>query len=175
MDMSRLSPERTVIHEQAFVARGAVVIGDVHVGALASVWFGVVIRGDMAPIRIGAGANVQDGSVLHVDDGCPLTLEEDVTVGHSCIVHGCTVKRGSLIGMGSIVMNRVVVGEDCLVGAGSLLTEGKVYPPRSLIIGRPAKVVRTLTDDDIAGLRHASAHYVASGKAYRERGFDERG
>jgi carbonic anhydrase/acetyltransferase-like protein (isoleucine patch superfamily) len=174
MDLSRLDPDRTRIDPLAFVARGAVVLGDVEVGAYASIWFGVVVRGDMAPIRVGARTNLQDGTVVHVDDGCPCTLGEGVTVGHACIIHGCTVGAGSLVGMGSIVMNNVELGEDCLVGAGSLLTEGKVFPPRSLILGRPAKVIRTLGDDDIAQLRHGTEHYVASGIAYRERGFDLR-
>lgn len=175
MDPSRLDPALTRIHEQAFVARGAVVIGEVDVGADASLWYGVILRGDGAPIRVGARANVQDGSVLHVDEGCPCILEEGVTVGHACIVHGCTIGKGSLVGMGSIVMNDVRVGEDCLIGAGSLLTEGKVFPPRSLILGRPAKVVRQLTDADVEKLRHATEHYVQAGRAYRQAGQDQRG
>lgn len=170
MDNSRLAPERTVIDPEAFVARGAVVLGDVHVGRLASVWFNAVVRGDMAPIRLGERCNVQDGSVLHVDEGCPLVLEDGVSVGHLCIVHGCTIGRGTLVGMGSIVMNRVQVGEDCLIGAGSLLTEGKQYPPRSLILGRPGKVVRTLSDGDVAKLRRATDHYAEAGRTYRLQG-----
>lgn len=169
-----LDPSNVVIDPQAFVAKGAVVMGDVEVGALASIWFGVVIRGDMAPIRVGARANVQDNSVLHVDAGFPCTVHEGVTIGHACIVHGCTVGAGSLIGMGSILMNGVVLGEDCLVGAGSLLTEGRVYPARSLIMGRPGKVVRTLTDRDIAQLRRGTEHYVAAGQAYLDAGLDLR-
>ncbi|TVQ93124.1 MAG: gamma carbonic anhydrase family protein [Deltaproteobacteria bacterium] len=169
-----LDPKHTVIDPEAFVAKGAVVIGDVHVGALASVWFGVVVRGDMAPIRIGARTNVQDNSVLHVDAGFPCTLHEGVTIGHGCIVHGCTVGAGSLVGMGSILMNGVVIGEDCLVAAGSLLPEGKTYAARSLIMGRPGRVVRTLTDADIGQLRRGTEHYVAAGQAYVAAGLDVR-
>lgn len=174
MYRGRLEPEYTRIHPEAFIARGAVVIGDVHVGRLASIWFNAVVRGDMAEIRIGARCNVQDGSVLHVDDDCPLVLEDDVSVGHLCIVHGCTVRRGALIGMGSVLMNGVEVGEDALVGAGSLLTEGKIYPPRSLIMGRPARVIRTLGEADVKKLRHATDHYAEAGEAYRLRGLDAR-
>jgi len=174
MDTSRLDPERTVIDDTAFIARGAVVVGDVHVGAHASVWFGVVVRGDSAEIRIGDRVNLQDNTVVHVDDDCPTVLEEGVSVGHACIIHGCTIRRGSLIGMGSLVMNNVEIGQDCLVGAGSLLTEGKVFPPRSLILGRPARVVRALTDDEIDRIRYATEHYVQAGQAYRERGHDDR-
>ena len=174
-DPSTLDANAPDLHPDAFVASNAIVIGDVHVGARASVWFNVVIRGDMAPIRIGAGTNVQDGSILHVDDDCPLTIGEGVTIGHMCVIHGCTIGDGTLIGMGSVLMNNAVLGEDCLVGAGTLVTEGREYPPRSLILGRPGKVVRTLTDDDVRDiLRRGAEHYVEAGQAYRSRGFDLR-
>ena len=170
MDPSVLDPKRTRIAEDAFVARGAVVVGDVHVGALASIWFGCVVRGDSDVIRIGPRVNVQDGTIVHVDEGCPAILEEGVSIGHACVIHGCTLGRGSLIGMGSIVMNGVELGEDCLVGAGSLVTEGKVFPPRSMILGRPGKVVRELGDAEVALLRRATDHYVEAGQLYRSRG-----
>lgn len=166
-----LDARYTQVDPTAFVARGAVVLGEVTIGPLASVWFGVVIRGDMAPISIGARANVQDGTIVHVDDGFPCAIHEGVTVGHACVIHGCTLGAGSLIGMGTIAMNGVQLGEDCLVGAGSLLTEGKVYPPRSLILGRPGKVVRQLTERDIAQLRRGTEHYVEAGQAYLRAGF----
>lgn len=174
MDLSSLDPERTVIDPTAFIAQGAVVLGDVHIGSDASIWFNAVVRGDMAAIRIGARTNVQDGTVLHVDDDRPLHIGQGVTIGHLCIVHGCTIGDRSLIGMGSIVMNGVELGEDCLVGAGSLLTENKVFPPRSVIVGRPARVVRTLGDADLPKLRHGTEHYVEAGRAYRRRGLDAR-
>jgi carbonic anhydrase/acetyltransferase-like protein (isoleucine patch superfamily) len=166
-----LDPRNVVVHPTAFVAKGAILLGDVEVGELASVWFNVVIRGDMAPIRVGARANVQDGTVVHVDDGFPCTIGDGVTVGHACVLHGCTVGAGSLIGMGSILMNGVTLGEDCLVAAGSLLTEGKVYPARSVIIGRPGRAVRALTDDDVAILRRGTTHYVEAGQAYLRAGY----
>jgi len=174
LDVSALDPGHTVIHPTAFVARGAAIVGDVHIGADASVWFNAVVRGDMAPIRIGDRSNVQDGSVLHVDDDCPLVIGNNVTIGHLCIIHGCTIGQGSLIGMGSILMNGVVLGEDCLVGAGSLLTENKVFPPRSVIVGRPARVIREILEHDLPKLRHGTEHYVEAARAYRARGLDAR-
>lgn len=170
MNAKRLDPSQTVLHPDAFVAKGAVVLGDVHIGAHASVWFGAIIRGDSDAVRIGERVNVQDGSVLHVDPGCPLTLEAGVSIGHNCTVHGCTIGAGTLVGMGSIVMNRVRVGEDCLIGAGSLLTEGKVFPPKMLIIGSPAKAVRPLTEIEIQSLRLATEHYAQAGKMYAAEG-----
>lgn len=159
-----------LVDKGAFIADGAVVVGDVHIGPESSIWFQSVVRGDSAPIRIGKAVNIQDGSILHVDEGCPLTLHDGVTVGHLCIVHGCEIGAGSLVGMGSIVMNGVKVGEDSLIGAGSLLTEGKEFPPKSLIIGRPARVVRELTEADIRGLRRATTHYVDAGALYKRSG-----
>jgi len=173
MDPRLLDPSRTFIHPDAFVARGAVVVGDVRIGALASVWFHVVVRGDSSYIRIGERANIQDGSVVHVDDGYPCQIGEGATVGHACVVHGCTVGAGALVGMGSILMNGVVLGEDCLVGAGSLLTEGKLFPPRTMILGRPGKVVRDLTPAEIERLRYATDHYVDAGRTYLAQGLGE--
>jgi carbonic anhydrase/acetyltransferase-like protein (isoleucine patch superfamily) len=165
-----LDPKNVLVDPTAFVAKGAVLIGDIRVQALASVWFNVVIRGDMAPITIGASANVQDGSIVHVDDGFPCEIGAGVTIGHACVIHGCSLGAGSLIGMGTIVMNGVQLGEDCLVGAGSLLTEGKAFPPGSLVVGRPARVVRAITDADRAILRRGTAHYVEAGQAYLRAG-----
>jgi carbonic anhydrase/acetyltransferase-like protein (isoleucine patch superfamily) len=170
MDLRLLDPQQTRIHPESFVARGAIVVGDVAIGEAASVWFHVVIRGDSAPITVGARANVQDGSVVHVDDGFPCTIGEGATIGHACIIHGCTVGAGALVGMGSIVMNGVVLGEDCLVGAGSLVTEGKVFPPRTLVLGRPARAIRALTEEEVGQLRYATSHYVEAGRAYRSAG-----
>lgn len=171
----RLAPHYTQLHPDAFVARGAVVVGDVHLGAEASVWFGAVVRGDTEAIRIGARSNVQDGSVVHVDDGFPVTVHEGVTIGHNCIVHGCEIHDGALIGMGSVVMNGVVVGAQCLVGAGALLTSGKVFPPRMLILGSPARAVRPLTDVELADIAASAAHYVEAGRAFRVAGLHQDG
>ena len=149
-----------------WVAPTAVVIGNVEIGEDASIWWGAVVRGDLDTIRIGPGCNIQDGSVLHADPGVPLTLGENVTVGHMAMVHGCTVGRGSLIGIGAIVLNNAVIGEECLVGAGTLVPEGKTYPPRSLILGSPGRVVRSIGADDIARMERTAAGYQARWKRY---------
>lgn len=149
-----------------WVAHNATVIGNVEIGDDASIWFGAVIRGDLDVIRIGAGCNIQDGSVLHTDPGLPLTLAENCTVGHMAMVHGCTVGRGSLIGIGAIVLNGAVIGEECLVGAGTLVPEGKTYPARSLILGSPGRVARSLTEDDVARMRKTAKGYQDRWKRY---------
>lgn len=149
-----------------WVAPNATVIGNVEIAEDASIWFGVVLRGDSDPIRIGRGTNVQDGSVLHADPGFPLTLGDDCTVGHMAMVHGCTVGRGSLIGIGAIVMNGAQIGEECLVGAGALVPEGKTYAPRSLILGSPGKVVRQLTLEDVERMQRTAQGYQQRWKRY---------
>ncbi|MEM7236787.1 MAG: gamma carbonic anhydrase family protein [Pseudomonadota bacterium] len=128
----------------SYVAPGARVIGDVRIGEGASVWFNAVLRGDNEPIIIGPGSNVQDNCVCHVDPGFPLTLGRDVTIGHSAVLHGCTIGDGSLIGMGAIVLNGAQIGKGCLIGAKALITEGTVIPDHSMVLGAPGKVVRTL-------------------------------
>ena len=155
------------ISESAWVADSAEVMGDVVLGDDASVWFTVVIRGDTDAIRIGKRTNIQDGSVLHADVGMPLTLGDDVTVGHKVMLHGCTVGDGSLIGIGAIVLNGAKIGKGCLVGAGSLVTEGKEFPDGSMIMGTPAKVVRQLTPEQLEGLLHSAEHYVNNARRYR--------
>lgn len=149
-----------------WVAPSADVIGDVRLGDEASVWFGAVIRGDNTPIVVGARSNVQEGAALHSDPGAPLTIGEDVTVGHHAVLHGCTVGPRSLIGMGAIVLNRAVIGEDCIVGAGALVTEGKTFSPGSLIVGSPARAVRTLDEAACALLLASARVYVAKAKEY---------
>ena len=148
------------IHDSAFVAKEATLIGDVILHEDASVWPGVVIRGDNEPIVVGKGSNVQEGTVMHTDMGCPLTLAENVTVGHQAMLHGCTIGDESLIGIGAIVLNGAKIGKNCLVGAGSLVTEGKEFPDGSMIMGTPAKVVRQLTPEQIEGLRRSVQHYI---------------
>ena len=155
------------ISDSAWVADSAQVIGTVELTDDASVWFGVVIRGDMDTIRIGKRTNIQDLSVLHADAGMPLTIGDDVTVGHKVMLHGCTVGDGSLIGIGAIVLNGAKIGKGCLVGAGSLVTEGKEFPDGSMIMGSPAKVVRQLTPEQLAGLLHSAEHYVGNARRYR--------
>ena len=148
-----------------WVAPSADLIGDVRLGAWASVWFGAVIRGDNTPILIGAGSNVQEGAMLHSDPGAPLTIGADCTIGHHAILHGCTIGDGVLIGMGAIVLNRAVIGAGCIVGAGALVTEGKSFPAGSLIVGSPARAVRTLDERAAAMLAASAAHYVAKARA----------
>ncbi len=157
-----------LIHPSAFIARGAVVVGAVTLGANASVWFNAVLRGDSESLNIGAGSNIQDGAVCHADPGLPLIIGEGVTVGHRAIVHGAHVGLNSLIGMGAIIMNGAHIGTDCLVGAGALVTEGVVFPARSLILGMPAQLVRPVTDEEIAMMRRTAAEYVEKARAFKE-------
>jgi carbonic anhydrase/acetyltransferase-like protein (isoleucine patch superfamily) len=157
-----------VVHPTAYVDASAQVIGDVVIGAESSVWMTVVIRGDVNVIRIGDRTNVQDGTIVHVmHDTHPTIIGDDVTIGHGAIVHGCTVASRVLIGMGAILLNGAVVGEDSIVAAGSLVTEGQVIPPRSLVMGSPAKVKRTLTDAQVAEILEYSANYVRYRKDYQ--------
>jgi len=149
-----------------WVAPSAVLIGKVSLEEDASVWFGSVIRGDNEPIRVGARSNVQEGCVLHTDPGYPLTIEEDCTIGHMVMLHGCTIGRGSLIGIGSILLNGVKIGEECLVGANTLIPEGKVIPPRSMVLGSPGKIVRELTSEDVARFGGAAGRYVTNWKRF---------
>ena len=154
------------IGADVYVAPGAQVIGRVVLGERASIWFGAVLRGDNDPIRIGAESNVQDGAMIHADPGVPTTIGDGVTTGHHAIVHGATVGDRSLIGMGATLLNRAVIGADCIVGANALVTEGKAFPDGSLIVGSPARLARPLTDAEIAGLRLSAATYVANARRY---------
>jgi carbonic anhydrase/acetyltransferase-like protein (isoleucine patch superfamily) len=151
-----------------FVAPDASVIGKVLLGEDSSVWFGCVLRGDRDWIVIGARSNVQDGTIMHTDPGSPLDVGEDVTIGHGCILHGCTIGEGSLIGMGATILNGARIGRNCLVGANALVTEGKDFPDGSLIVGSPARVVRTLDDAAIAKMRRGAGHYVENARRYRK-------
>ena len=160
--------ERTPqVAETAWVADSAQVIGGVALGPDSSVWPGVVIRGDSGPIAVGEGSNIQDNSVLHADEGVPLTIGKHVTVGHQVMLHGCTVGDESLIGIGAIVLNNARIGRNCLVGAGALVTEGKEFPDGSMIVGSPARVVRQLTPEQIEGLRRSARHYVDNARRFR--------
>ncbi|WP_311222812.1 MULTISPECIES: gamma carbonic anhydrase family protein [unclassified Acidovorax] len=155
------------VADSAWVADSAEVMGNVQLHEDASIWFGAVLRGDNEPITIGAGTNVQDGSVLHADFGQPLTLGARVTVGHKVVLHGCTVGDESLIGIGAVVLNGARIGRNCLVGAGALVTEGKEFPDGSMIIGSPAKAVRQLTPEQIEGLRKSAQGYVENARRFR--------
>ncbi len=149
-----------------WIAPDAHVIGRVRLGLDVGVWFGAVLRGDNAAIEVGARSNIQENAVLHVDPGTPLTVGEGATIGHGAIVHGCTLGDNVLVGMGAVVMNRAVIGSDCLVGAAAVVTEGKMFAPGSLIVGSPARAVRALTETEIAGLRRSAAHYVENWRRF---------
>ena len=149
-----------------WLAPNACLIGDVLLGEDCGIWFGATLRGDNERITIGARSNIQEGSTLHTDPGSPLTIGEDCTIGHNAILHGCTIGDGSLIGMGAIILNNAVIGRGCLVGAGALVTEGKVFPDGSMIVGSPAKPIRTLDEATIANLRKSAAGYVANGRRF---------
>jgi carbonic anhydrase/acetyltransferase-like protein (isoleucine patch superfamily) len=143
-----------------WVAPNASVIGDVVLEEDCGIWFGATLRGDNERIAVGARSNIQEGSTLHTDIGFPLEIGEDCTIGHNAILHGCFIGAGSLIGMGAIVLNGARIGRGCLVGAGALVTEGKVFADRSLIVGSPAKAIRTLDEEAIVRLKASAAHYV---------------
>ena len=150
-----------------FIAPNATIVGDVEAGAECSFWFGSVTRGDVHRIRIGRGTNVQDLSMLHVSyKKAGLTIGDGVTIGHACVLHGCTVGNRVLIGMGSIIMDNVVIGDDVLIGAGSLITEGTVIPSGTLVIGRPAAVKRPLTDDEKSYVTRSAEHYKHVARSY---------
>ena len=160
---------RPQIHPTAFIEESAQVIGDVRIGEQSSVWFNAVVRGDVFYIRIGDRTNIQDGTVVHVTNGTHATvLEDEVTVGHNVTLHGCHIERGCLIGMGSIVMDDVRVGAQSLVAAGALLSPGTHIPPRSLVMGAPARIKRPLTDEEIAGLDLFWKNYVEYTRIYKE-------
>ena len=167
MTIYRLDERVPDIDPSAWVAPGASVMGAVELAAESSVWFGAVLRSDMALIRVGRRSNVQDGSVVHADPGYPTTIGENVTVGHLVMLHGCTIGDGSLIGIGSVILNGARIGRNCLVGARSLVTEGKHFPDGSLIMGSPAVVVRPLTPEQMERLAHAADHYVDNAKRFR--------
>lgn len=149
-----------------WIAPDARVIGDVRLGAEASIWFGCVLRGDNEPIAVGARTNVQDHTVMHTDIGFPLTVGEGCTIGHRALLHGCTVGDGTLVGMGAIVLNGARIGCNSLVGAGALVTEGKEFPDNSLIVGAPARAVRTLDAQALAKLRASADNYVANARRF---------
>lgn len=149
-----------------WVAPSADVIGDARLGQKVSVWFGAVIRADNGPVLIGDDSNIQDGAMLHSDPGSPLTIGRGCTIGHHAILHGCTIGDNVLVGMGATVLNNAVIGDDCLIGAGALITEGKIFPPGSMIIGVPAVAVRQLSEGIIAALRVSAAHYAAKQQSY---------
>jgi carbonic anhydrase/acetyltransferase-like protein (isoleucine patch superfamily) len=163
----RLDQRRVETRGECFIAPNATLIGSVILENDTSVWFNAVIRADNDVVTVGEGSNVQDGAVLHTDAGLPLTVGPRCTVGHMVMLHGCTIGEGSLIGIKAVVLNRVKIGRNCLIGANSLVTEGKEIPDRSLVLGSPAKVVRQLTDEEVQGLLMSARHYVEHAHHYR--------
>lgn len=157
------------IGNEVFIAPGAHVIGDVKIGDESSVWFNTVIRGDEAPIRIGKRCNVQDNSTLHLYDEYPLTLEDEVSIGHNVILHGCTVRSRALIGMGTVVLDGAEIGESAFVAANTLVPPGKKVPPRTMFMGNPGKVVRELTDKDLEMIQITIDTYIQKGKEFRKQ------
>jgi carbonic anhydrase/acetyltransferase-like protein (isoleucine patch superfamily) len=162
---TRHRPE--LVHESAFIAAGAIVIGNVTLAEETSVWFNAVIRGDSEAIVIGAGSNVQDGCVLHADPGKPCLLGQRVTLGHGAIVHGAIIHDDVLIGMRAVVMNGAKIGRGSIVGVGAVVLENMEVPPGSIVLGAPAKVIRPASDRDLAKIHHAADHYIAAAKEYR--------
>ena len=168
MALYRIGDDAPRLGEGAWVADSATVLGRVELGEGANVWYGAVLRGDNEWITLGPRTNIQDGSVLHTDMGFPLTLGADVTVGHQAMMHGCTVGDNSLVGIQAVVMNGAKIGRNSIVGAGALVTEGKEFPDNSLIVGSPAKAIRTLTDEQVAKLKMNAAHYVHNAARHRD-------
>jgi carbonic anhydrase/acetyltransferase-like protein (isoleucine patch superfamily) len=157
-----------IVDPTVFLAPGAWVIGDVTLGPSVSVWYGAVLRGDADHIEVGARSNVQDGAVLHVDAGRPCLVGEDCTIGHRAIVHGCTVGRSSLVGMGAVLLSGATIGEESLVGAGAVVPEGRLFAPRSLILGHPARLIRVLSDEEVERLvRPGAGNYLEYAKGHR--------
>jgi len=167
MAIYQLGEHAPEIDPSAYVADTATLVGRITLAANTSVWFGATLRGDNEPITIGENSNVQEGTVMHTDPGYPLEIGKNVTIGHQAMLHGCTVGDGSLIGIQAVVLNGARIGKGCLVGAGALVTEGKEFPDHSLILGSPAKVVRTLTQEDLLRLEGTAANYVSRGQLYK--------
>jgi carbonic anhydrase/acetyltransferase-like protein (isoleucine patch superfamily) len=156
------------VHESVFVAPGAFLIGDVQIGKGSSVWFNAVIRADDGPIIIGENCSIQDNSTIHLYEGFPVVIEDEVTVGHNVILHGAKIGKRTIVGMGSTLLDNVEVGEECIIGANTLLSGGIKIPPRSLVLGSPGKVVRELNEKDLQMLQMSADHYVKKGKEFKE-------
>jgi carbonic anhydrase/acetyltransferase-like protein (isoleucine patch superfamily) len=155
------------IDDTVFVAPGAHLIGDISIGKDSTIWFNAVLRGDEDSITIGDKCSIQDNSTIHLFEGCPVVIEDEVTVGHNVILHGCKIGKRSIIGMGSTILDNVEIGEECIVGANTLISSGKIIPPRSLVIGSPGKVVRRLNDKDLELIQLSIDTYVQKGKDFK--------
>lgn len=168
MAVFSLQDRTPTIGENVWIAHNATVVGDVTLGAHCSIWFGATLRGDNDPIWIGEGSNVQDGAILHTDEGVPLRVGAHVSIGHMAMLHGCTIGDSTLIGINAVVLNRAVVGKHCLIGANTLIPEGKVIPDRSLVVGTPGRIIRELTDEEIARHLGNARHYMQNAALYRD-------
>jgi carbonic anhydrase/acetyltransferase-like protein (isoleucine patch superfamily) len=168
MPLYAIEGKRPTLADDVWVAPSADVIGDARLGEGASVWFGAVIRADNTPILVGARTNIQEGAMLHSDPGAPLHVGDGCTIGHHAILHGCTIGNNVLVGMGATILNNAVIGDNCLIGANALVAEGKVFPAGSLVVGAPAKAVRELSPEAIAGLKMSAAAYAAKQRVYAE-------
>lgn len=165
-----LNGKRPETEKVSFIAENATIIGDVKLEEGTTVWYGAVIRGDGDSIRIGKNTNIQDNTVVHVDPDNPVSIGEGVTIGHSCIIHGCTIGDNCLIGMGSIIMNGAKIGDNCLVGAGALITENKEFPSGSKIIGSPAKMKSEVTEKDLELIKYSADYYMKDAEMYSTKG-----
>ncbi len=163
-DLEKNVPE---ISDDSWVASNAIIIGKVKLEKNSSIWFNAVLRGDIEKIVIGENSNIQDGSVLHTDPGCPLTVGKGVTVGHMVMLHGCEISDDALIGIGSTILNKAKIGKNCIIGANTLVTENKIIPDNSLVLGSPGKVIRKVTDDEIKVICENAKHYVENSKRYK--------
>ena len=163
-DLEKNVPE---ISADSWIAPNAIIIGKVKLEKNSSIWFNAVLRGDIEKIIIGENSNIQDGSVLHTDPGCPLTVGKGVTVGHMVMLHGCEISDDTLIGIGSTILNKAKIGKNCIIGANTLVTENKTIPDNSLVLGSPGKVIRKVTDDEIKVIRENAKHYVKNSKRYK--------
>ncbi|MDB5439413.1 MAG: transferase hexapeptide repeat [Caulobacteraceae bacterium] len=168
MSVYRLGELAPRIGPGGFIAPNAAVIGEVTLGANVGIWWAATLRGDIEPITIGDRSNIQDGSVVHTGRGAPTVVGRDCTIGHMVSLHGCTLSDRVLVGMGAIILNKAVIGEDCLIGAGALIAERKIIPPRSLVVGAPGRVVRELTDDEVATIGDMAGRYVRNAQRYAE-------
>jgi carbonic anhydrase/acetyltransferase-like protein (isoleucine patch superfamily) len=163
-DLEKNVPE---ISADSWIAPNAVIIGKIKLEKNSSIWFNAVLRGDIEKIIIGENSNIQDGSVLHTDPGCPLTVGKGVTVGHMVMLHGCEISDDTLIGIGSTILNKAKIGKNCIIGANTLVTENKTIPDNSLVLGSPGKVIRKVTDDEIKVICENAKHYVENSKRYK--------
>ncbi len=168
MTVYALEDQTPKLAQDSWVAESATVVGNVIMEEGASVWFGAVVRGDNEPLTIGKGSNVQDNAVLHSDPGFPLTIGQDVTIGHQAMLHGCTIGDNTLVGIGATILNGTVIGKNCLIGAHALITEGKVIPDNSVVMGSPGRVVKELPADQEAKLRLSANYYVKNAQRFRD-------